>query len=101
MGRHRARIVRQHAGRSWPRRRGSHRLRECIMTTQTSLLDIVPVIPVVVVRDAADAVPIARALVDGGLPAIELTLRTPVALGAIERIASEVPDILLGAGTIV
>jgi 2-dehydro-3-deoxyphosphogluconate aldolase / (4S)-4-hydroxy-2-oxoglutarate aldolase len=71
------------------------------MTTQTSLLNIVPVIPVVVVRDEADAVPIARALVDGGLPAIELTLRTPAALGAIERIAAEVPDILLGAGTIV
>jgi 2-dehydro-3-deoxyphosphogluconate aldolase/(4S)-4-hydroxy-2-oxoglutarate aldolase len=71
------------------------------MTEQTSLLNIVPVIPVVVVRDVADAVPIARALVDGGLPAIELTLRTPAALGAIERIAAEVPDILLGAGTIV
>jgi 2-dehydro-3-deoxyphosphogluconate aldolase/(4S)-4-hydroxy-2-oxoglutarate aldolase len=71
------------------------------MTKPTSLLDVVPVIPVVVVHDAADAVPIARALVDGGLPAIELTLRTPAALEAIERIANEVPDILLGAGTIV
>jgi 2-dehydro-3-deoxyphosphogluconate aldolase / (4S)-4-hydroxy-2-oxoglutarate aldolase len=66
-----------------------------------SLLDIVPVIPVVVVQDAADAVPIARALVDGGLPIIELTLRTPAAMDAIERIAAEVPDILVGAGTIV
>ena len=54
-----------------------------------------------VVNDAADAVPIARALVDGGLPVIELTLRTPMALDAIEQIAAEVPDILLGAGTIV
>ena len=71
------------------------------MTKPTSLLDVVPVIPVVVVQDPADAVPIARALVDGGLPAIELTLRTPAALEAIERIANEVPDILLGAGTIV
>jgi 2-dehydro-3-deoxyphosphogluconate aldolase / (4S)-4-hydroxy-2-oxoglutarate aldolase len=71
------------------------------MTASPSLLDIVPVIPVVVVTDAADAVPIARALVDGGLPVIELTLRTPAALEAIERIAAEVPDILLGAGTIV
>jgi 2-dehydro-3-deoxyphosphogluconate aldolase/(4S)-4-hydroxy-2-oxoglutarate aldolase len=71
------------------------------MTKPTSLLDVVPVIPVVVVQDPADAVPIARALVDGGLPAIELTLRTPSALEAIERIANEVPDILLGAGTIV
>jgi 2-dehydro-3-deoxyphosphogluconate aldolase/(4S)-4-hydroxy-2-oxoglutarate aldolase len=66
-----------------------------------SLLDIVPVIPVVVVQDAADAVPIARALVDGGLPIIELTLRTPPAMESIERIAAEVPDILVGAGTIV
>jgi 2-dehydro-3-deoxyphosphogluconate aldolase/(4S)-4-hydroxy-2-oxoglutarate aldolase len=66
-----------------------------------SLLNIVPVIPVVVVKDAADAVPIARALVDGGLPIIELTLRTPAAMESIERIAAEVPDILVGAGTIV
>jgi 2-dehydro-3-deoxyphosphogluconate aldolase/(4S)-4-hydroxy-2-oxoglutarate aldolase len=66
-----------------------------------SLLNIVPVIPVVVVQDAADAVPIARALVDGGLPIIELTLRTPAAMDAIERIAAEVPEILVGAGTIV
>jgi 2-dehydro-3-deoxyphosphogluconate aldolase / (4S)-4-hydroxy-2-oxoglutarate aldolase len=66
-----------------------------------SLLDVVPVIPVVVVEAAADAVPIARALVDGGLPIIELTLRTPAAMEAIERIAAEVPDILVGAGTIV
>jgi 2-dehydro-3-deoxyphosphogluconate aldolase/(4S)-4-hydroxy-2-oxoglutarate aldolase len=57
------------------------------MREPTSLLDIVPVIPVVVVRDAADAAPIARALVDGGLPIVELTLRTPAALNAIERMA--------------
>ena len=69
--------------------------------TPNSLLDIVPVIPVVVVHDAADAVPIAQALVDGGLPVIELTLRTPAALEAIKRIANDVPDILVGAGTIV
>jgi len=65
-----------------------------------SLLDLVPVIPVVVVDDLATAVPIARALVAGGLPVIELTLRTPVALDAIRAIADEVPDILLGAGTV-
>jgi 2-dehydro-3-deoxyphosphogluconate aldolase/(4S)-4-hydroxy-2-oxoglutarate aldolase len=46
-------------------------------------------------------VPIARALVAGGLPAIELTLRTPVALDAVRAIAAEVPEILVGAGTIV
>ena len=67
---------------------------------QGSVLDAVPVMPVVVVERLADAVPLARALVDGGLPAIELTLRTPVALDAITAIAAEVPEILLGAGTI-
>jgi 2-dehydro-3-deoxyphosphogluconate aldolase/(4S)-4-hydroxy-2-oxoglutarate aldolase len=56
--------------------------------------------PVVVVDDLADAVPLARALVAGGLPAIELTLRTPVALDAIAAIAAAVPEILVGAGTI-
>ena len=66
-----------------------------------SLLDRVPVIPVVVVDDVATAVPLARALVAGGLPVIELTLRTPVALDAIRAIADEVPEILVGAGTIV
>ncbi len=66
-----------------------------------SLLDRVPVMPVVVVHDLAHAVPVARALVDGGLPVIELTLRTPVALEAIEAIAAEVPEILVGAGTVV
>ena len=67
----------------------------------TSLLDLVPVVPVVVIEELAHAVPVARALVDGGLPVIELTLRTPAALDAIRAIADEVPDILLGAGTIV
>ena len=67
----------------------------------TSLLSRVPVVPVVVVDDLAHAVPVARALVAGGLPVIELTLRTPVALDAIRAIASEVPEILIGAGTIV
>jgi len=65
-----------------------------------SLLNRVPVIPVVVVDDLATAVPIARALVAGGLAVIELTLRTPVALDAIRAIADEVPEILLGAGTV-
>lgn len=64
------------------------------------LLDLVPVMPVVVVEDVATAVPLARALVAGGLPAIELTLRTPVALEAVRAIAAEVPEILVGAGTV-
>jgi 2-dehydro-3-deoxyphosphogluconate aldolase/(4S)-4-hydroxy-2-oxoglutarate aldolase len=70
------------------------------MTTD-ELLDLDPVIPVVVLDDAAHAVPLARALLDGGLRTIEVTLRTPAALTAIERIAAELPQIAVGAGTIV
>lgn len=70
-------------------------------STFTSLLDRVPVIPVVVLDDIAHAVPVAEALVAGGVPVIELTLRTPVALRCIEEIATHVPEILVGAGTIV
>ncbi|GAB6987229.1 bifunctional 4-hydroxy-2-oxoglutarate aldolase/2-dehydro-3-deoxy-phosphogluconate aldolase [Nocardioides pyridinolyticus] len=66
-----------------------------------SLLDLSPVIPVVVVHDTEEAVGVARALVDGGVPVIELTLRTPVGLEAIRRIAAEVPEIVVGAGTVV
>ena len=65
-----------------------------------SVLDVVPVLPVVVAHTAQEGVDIARALVAGGLPAIELTLRTEAALDAIRAIASEVPEILVGAGTI-
>lgn len=67
----------------------------------SSLLDLAPVVPVVVIDDAADAVPLARALVAGGLPAIEVTLRTPVALEAIRAIADGVPDAVVGAGTVI
>ncbi|MFE2745851.1 bifunctional 4-hydroxy-2-oxoglutarate aldolase/2-dehydro-3-deoxy-phosphogluconate aldolase [Streptomyces scopuliridis] len=66
-----------------------------------SVLDLAPVIPVVVLDDAADAVPLARALVAGGLPAIEVTLRTPAAMEAIRAIAAEVPDAVVGAGTVI
>ncbi|MFJ6013209.1 bifunctional 4-hydroxy-2-oxoglutarate aldolase/2-dehydro-3-deoxy-phosphogluconate aldolase [Streptomyces sp. NPDC092952] len=69
--------------------------------TSFSVLDLAPVVPVVVLEDAADAVPLARALVAGGLPAIEVTLRTPAALDAIGAIASEVPDAVVGAGTVI
>ncbi|TMR06363.1 bifunctional 4-hydroxy-2-oxoglutarate aldolase/2-dehydro-3-deoxy-phosphogluconate aldolase [Actinomadura soli] len=65
------------------------------------LFDLAPVIPVVVLDDADAAVPLARALVGGGLPVIEVTLRTPAALAAITRIAAEVPDAVVGAGTVV
>ncbi|MFE1424213.1 bifunctional 4-hydroxy-2-oxoglutarate aldolase/2-dehydro-3-deoxy-phosphogluconate aldolase [Streptomyces fungicidicus] len=66
-----------------------------------SVLDLAPVVPVVVVEDVADAVPLARALVAGGLPAIEVTLRTPAALDAIRAVAGEVPDAVVGAGTVI
>ena len=59
-----------------------------------------PVIPVVVIDDVESAVPLANALVDGGLPRIEITLRTKAALGAIEKISKEVPKALVGAGTV-
>jgi len=65
-----------------------------------SLLTVSPVIPVVVVDEVSEAVPVATALRDGGVPIIELTLRTPVALEAIRAIAAEVPDVVLGAGTV-
>ncbi|MEU5513310.1 bifunctional 4-hydroxy-2-oxoglutarate aldolase/2-dehydro-3-deoxy-phosphogluconate aldolase [Streptomyces griseoaurantiacus] len=65
-----------------------------------SVLDLAPVLPVVVADDATDAVPLARALVAGGLPAIEVTLRTPAALDAIRAVAEAVPDAVVGAGTV-
>ncbi len=65
-----------------------------------SLLDLAPVVPVVVLDDLTAAVPLARALVAGGLPVIELTLRTSVALEAIYAISVAVPEIVVGAGTV-
>ncbi|TWV56249.1 bifunctional 4-hydroxy-2-oxoglutarate aldolase/2-dehydro-3-deoxy-phosphogluconate aldolase [Streptomyces misionensis] len=66
-----------------------------------SVLDLSPVVPVVVLSDASVAVPLARALVAGGLSAIEVTLRTPAALDAIRAIADEVPQAVVGAGTVI
>ncbi|MFA7666796.1 MAG: bifunctional 4-hydroxy-2-oxoglutarate aldolase/2-dehydro-3-deoxy-phosphogluconate aldolase [Burkholderiaceae bacterium] len=59
-----------------------------------------PVIPVLTVEDAGSAVPLARALLAGGIRVLELTLRTPAALEAIRRIAAEVPEAMIGAGTV-
>jgi len=59
-----------------------------------------PVIPVVVLERVADAVPLARALLAGGLPVIEVTLRTDAALEAIRAIARDVPEAIVGAGTV-
>jgi 2-dehydro-3-deoxyphosphogluconate aldolase/(4S)-4-hydroxy-2-oxoglutarate aldolase len=58
------------------------------------------VIPVIVIQRLADAVPLARALVEGGVKVLEVTLRTPVGLAAIEAIARQVPGAVVGAGTI-
>jgi 2-dehydro-3-deoxyphosphogluconate aldolase / (4S)-4-hydroxy-2-oxoglutarate aldolase len=58
------------------------------------------VIPVIVLNDPAHAVPLARALVAGGIRMLEVTLRTPVALACIEAIAKEVPEAVVGAGTV-
>ncbi|MFB7866547.1 bifunctional 4-hydroxy-2-oxoglutarate aldolase/2-dehydro-3-deoxy-phosphogluconate aldolase [Streptomyces sp. NPDC056069] len=71
------------------------------MTSVLDLAPAAPVVPVVVIEDAADAVPLARALVAGGLPAIEVTLRTAAAPAAIRAIADEVPEAVVGAGTVV
>ncbi len=59
-----------------------------------------PVIPVIVMHDVAHAVPLARALVAGGIRMLEVTLRTPQALQCIEAIARDVPEAVAGAGTI-
>jgi 2-dehydro-3-deoxyphosphogluconate aldolase/(4S)-4-hydroxy-2-oxoglutarate aldolase len=71
-------------------------------TTFTALqvMQDAPVIPVIVLNDIAHAVPMARALVAGGVRMLEVTLRTPQALACIEAIAKEVPQAVVGAGTV-
>jgi 2-dehydro-3-deoxyphosphogluconate aldolase/(4S)-4-hydroxy-2-oxoglutarate aldolase len=59
-----------------------------------------PVIPVIVIQKLEDAVPMAQALVDGGVKVLEITLRTPVALDCMRAIAAAVPEAIVGAGTI-
>lgn len=70
------------------------------MTSLEHVLQLAPVMPVVVVDDVRHAVPLARALVAGGIPAIEVTLRTPAALEAVRAIAAEVPAAVVGVGTV-
>ena len=65
-----------------------------------AILTRAPVLPVLAIERLDDAVPLARALVDGGLPVLEVTLRTPAALAAITRIAAEVDGAVVGAGTV-
>ena len=64
------------------------------------VLTLAPVIPVLVVDDARQSVPLARALVDGGLRVLEVTLRTPAGLSAITAMREALPDAIVGAGTV-
>lgn len=68
--------------------------------TLEEIMGLAPVIPVLIIEDAAAAAPLARALCAGGLTALEVTLRTPAATEAIRRIAGEVEEAVVGAGTV-
>ena len=68
--------------------------------TALQVMQDAPVIPVIVLNDVAHAVPLARALVAGGVRMLEVTLRTPQALACIEAIARAVPEAVVGAGTV-
>jgi 2-dehydro-3-deoxyphosphogluconate aldolase/(4S)-4-hydroxy-2-oxoglutarate aldolase len=68
--------------------------------TALQVMQDAPVIPVIVLHDVAHAVPMARALVAGGIRMLEVTLRTPQALACMEAIAKEVPEAVVGAGTV-
>jgi 2-dehydro-3-deoxyphosphogluconate aldolase/(4S)-4-hydroxy-2-oxoglutarate aldolase len=71
------------------------------MPSVEALLGNVPVIPVLVIERLADAVPLAEALVDGGLELLEVTLRTPAALEAVAAIAERVPRAIVGVGSVI
>ena len=70
------------------------------MTSMTEILAMGPVMPVIVIDDSAQAVPLAQALVKGGIRTIEITLRTAAALDAMRAVADAGLDILIGAGTV-
>ncbi|VEG89689.1 bifunctional 4-hydroxy-2-oxoglutarate aldolase/2-dehydro-3-deoxy-phosphogluconate aldolase [Legionella spiritensis] len=70
------------------------------LSSPATLLTTSPVIPVVVIHDMEKAVPLAEALLAGGINIIEITLRTPVALDVIRLLHQEKPEIIVGAGTI-
>ncbi|MCX7557474.1 bifunctional 4-hydroxy-2-oxoglutarate aldolase/2-dehydro-3-deoxy-phosphogluconate aldolase [Xanthomonadaceae bacterium JHOS43] len=72
----------------------------CAQSGMETILTLAPVVPVVVIDTLDDAVPLARALVQGGLPAIEITLRTPVAMDAVRAIVAEVAGAQVGVGTV-
>ncbi|HEY3950291.1 bifunctional 4-hydroxy-2-oxoglutarate aldolase/2-dehydro-3-deoxy-phosphogluconate aldolase [Phenylobacterium sp.] len=64
------------------------------------ILALAPVIPVLIIESPADALPLGRALVAGGLPVLEVTLRTPDAMDCLERMAGEIEGAVVGAGTV-
>ena len=70
------------------------------MTSITEILQMGPVMPVIVIDDSAQAIPLAQALLQGGIRTIEITLRTPAALDAMQAVATACPEILVGAGTV-
>ena len=70
------------------------------MLTIPQILSLGPVMPVIVIDDSDKAIPLAEALLEGGIRTIEITLRTPAALDAISAVASRCPDITIGAGTV-
>jgi 2-dehydro-3-deoxyphosphogluconate aldolase/(4S)-4-hydroxy-2-oxoglutarate aldolase len=71
-----------------------------VMPSAQEVMSDAPVIPVIVLEEVAQAVPLARALLAGGIRMLEVTLRTPAALACIETIAREVPEAVVGAGTV-
>ncbi|MGZ5181746.1 MAG: bifunctional 4-hydroxy-2-oxoglutarate aldolase/2-dehydro-3-deoxy-phosphogluconate aldolase [Ramlibacter sp.] len=75
-------------------------LKQGALLTSLDVMRDAPVIPVIVLDDVAHAVPLARALVAGGIRMLEVTLRTPAALACIEAIARDVPAAVAGAGTV-
>jgi 2-dehydro-3-deoxyphosphogluconate aldolase/(4S)-4-hydroxy-2-oxoglutarate aldolase len=68
--------------------------------TLEQIMSLAPVIPVLIIEDVAHAVPLGRALVAGGLPVLEITMRTPVASECIQRMVGEVEGAVVGAGTV-
>jgi len=70
------------------------------MTPIREIMAASPVMPVIVLERVADAVPLARALVGGGIRVLEITLRTPAALDCVQAIRAAVPDAIVGVGTI-
>src|SRR5207249_5262548 len=86
-----------------PHRAGARSLRLCKRGFEMNVLEVMrvgPVIPVIIIDELKQAVPLAKALVAGGVRVLEVTLRTPVALEAIRAIASEVGEAIIGVGTI-